>query len=154
MVFKLWWNWVVGTWERLWTFYRFTPRFYFFLNWSWILWLSQSTFMANSMHISEEDVYLCTGNPMPRDIERIASWLLNESFTKANNSQETFPFLLKLFSRLTNNCGFRDFWNENNERFSSCRCGQATSRVNTFFYFHLIISDLFLPPLNTFTADL
>nr|CAD1827217.1 unnamed protein product [Ananas comosus var. bracteatus] len=40
----------------------------------------QSTHMA-SQHITEEAVYLCTGNPMPKDIEQIAYWLLNESFT-------------------------------------------------------------------------
>ncbi|XP_039126729.1 LOW QUALITY PROTEIN: replication factor C subunit 3-like [Dioscorea cayenensis subsp. rotundata] len=40
----------------------------------------QSTHMA-SPHITEEAVYLCTGNPMPKDIEQIAFWLLNESFT-------------------------------------------------------------------------
>ncbi|KAF9608976.1 hypothetical protein IFM89_012315 [Coptis chinensis] len=40
----------------------------------------QSTHMA-SPHITEEAVYLCTGNPMPKDIEQISFWLLNESFT-------------------------------------------------------------------------
>lgn len=40
----------------------------------------QSTHMA-SPHITEEAVYLCTGNPMPKDIEQIAFWLLNEPFT-------------------------------------------------------------------------
>ncbi|KAF5182591.1 Replication factor c subunit [Thalictrum thalictroides] len=39
----------------------------------------QSTHMA-SPHITEEAVYLCTGNPMPKDIEQISHWLLNESF--------------------------------------------------------------------------
>ncbi|XP_010243510.1 PREDICTED: replication factor C subunit 3 [Nelumbo nucifera] len=39
----------------------------------------QSTHMA-SQHITEEAVYLCTGNPMPKDIEQISFWLLNESF--------------------------------------------------------------------------
>ncbi|KAL5982782.1 Subunit of heteropentameric Replication factor C (RF-C) [Asimina triloba] len=39
----------------------------------------QSTQMA-SPHVTEEAVYLCTGNPMPKDIEQISSWLLNESF--------------------------------------------------------------------------
>ncbi|KAK1301345.1 hypothetical protein QJS10_CPB12g01517 [Acorus calamus] len=39
----------------------------------------QSTHMA-SPHVTEEAVYLCTGNPMPKDIEQIAHWLLNESF--------------------------------------------------------------------------
>nr|BAB16439.1 replication factor C 36kDa subunit [Oryza sativa Japonica Group] len=40
----------------------------------------QSTHMA-SKQITEEAVYLCTGNPMPKDIEQIAYWLLNESFS-------------------------------------------------------------------------
>ncbi|KAG8378246.1 hypothetical protein BUALT_Bualt08G0117700 [Buddleja alternifolia] len=40
----------------------------------------QSTHMA-SQQITEEAVYLCTGNPLPKDIEQIAHWLLNESFT-------------------------------------------------------------------------
>ncbi|KAL6525062.1 Subunit of heteropentameric Replication factor C (RF-C) [Orobanche minor] len=39
----------------------------------------QSTHMA-SPQITEETVYLCTGNPLPRDIEQICHWLLNESF--------------------------------------------------------------------------
>ncbi|KAL6512002.1 Subunit of heteropentameric Replication factor C (RF-C) [Orobanche gracilis] len=39
----------------------------------------QSTHMA-SQQITEETVYLCTGNPLPRDIEQICHWLLNESF--------------------------------------------------------------------------
>lgn len=42
----------------------------------------QSTHMA-SPHVTDEAVYLCTGNPMPKDIEQIAYWLLNESFTAA-----------------------------------------------------------------------
>lgn len=40
----------------------------------------QSTHMASPQQITEEAVYLCTGNPMPKDIEQIAYWLLNESF--------------------------------------------------------------------------
>lgn len=39
----------------------------------------QSTHMA-SQQITEEAVYLCTGNPLPKDIEQISYWLLNESF--------------------------------------------------------------------------
>ncbi|KAA8538435.1 hypothetical protein F0562_028019 [Nyssa sinensis] len=39
----------------------------------------QSTHMA-SQQITEEAVYLCTGNPLPKDIEKISYWLLNESF--------------------------------------------------------------------------
>lgn len=40
----------------------------------------QSTHMA-SQHITEEAVYLCTGNPLPKDIEQISFWLLNEPFS-------------------------------------------------------------------------
>ncbi|KAK3013092.1 hypothetical protein RJ639_008153 [Escallonia herrerae] len=40
----------------------------------------QSTHMA-SHQITEEAVYLCTGNPLPKDIEKISYWLLNESYT-------------------------------------------------------------------------
>ncbi|KAG9149170.1 hypothetical protein Leryth_003163 [Lithospermum erythrorhizon] len=40
----------------------------------------QSTHMA-SQEITEEAVYLCTGNPLPSDIELIAHWLLNEQFS-------------------------------------------------------------------------
>ncbi|PHT45442.1 Replication factor C subunit 5 [Capsicum baccatum] len=39
----------------------------------------QSTHMA-SQQITEEAVYLCTGNPLPKDIEQISYWLLNEPF--------------------------------------------------------------------------
>ncbi|KVH95823.1 AAA+ ATPase domain-containing protein, partial [Cynara cardunculus var. scolymus] len=40
----------------------------------------QSTDMA-SQQITEEAVYLCTGNPLPKDIEQISYWLLNEPFS-------------------------------------------------------------------------
>ncbi|CAF2179576.1 unnamed protein product [Brassica rapa subsp. narinosa] len=43
----------------------------------------QSTHMA-SEKITEEDVYLCTGNPLPRDIEQISHWLLNEPFAESH----------------------------------------------------------------------
>ncbi|XP_050365015.1 replication factor C subunit 3 [Argentina anserina] len=42
----------------------------------------QSTHMA-SQKITEDAVYLCTGNPLPKDIEQISHWLLNESFTES-----------------------------------------------------------------------
>ncbi|XVE60298.1 hypothetical protein DITRI_Ditri05aG0117600 [Diplodiscus trichospermus] len=42
----------------------------------------QSTHMA-SQQITEEAVYLCTGNPLPKDIEQISHWLLNESFSES-----------------------------------------------------------------------
>ncbi|GBG66429.1 hypothetical protein CBR_g61472 [Chara braunii] len=37
----------------------------------------------SSPDVTEEAVYLCTGNPMPKDIELICYWLLNESFLDA-----------------------------------------------------------------------
>jgi replication factor C subunit 3/5 len=45
-----------------------------------IVYCGQSTAMA-SAEITEESVYLNTGNPLPRDIENIATTLLNEEFT-------------------------------------------------------------------------
>ncbi|XP_060673590.1 replication factor C subunit 5 [Ziziphus jujuba] len=42
----------------------------------------QSTHMA-SQQITEEEVHLCTGNPLPKDIEQISYWLLNEPFSKS-----------------------------------------------------------------------
>lgn len=47
--------------------------------------LLQSTHMA-SPHITEEAVYLCTGNPLPKDIEQISYWLLNEQFADSFKS--------------------------------------------------------------------
>ncbi|KAJ0635373.1 putative AAA+ ATPase domain, ATPase, AAA-type, core, replication factor C [Helianthus annuus] len=49
----------------------------------------QSTHMA-SQQITEEAVYLCTGNPLPKDIEQISYWLLNEPFS------DSFRMLNKL----------------------------------------------------------
>lgn len=43
----------------------------------------QSTHMA-CPNITEEAVYLCTGSPLPKDVEQMAYWLLNESFAKAS----------------------------------------------------------------------
>ncbi|KAK5786255.1 hypothetical protein PVK06_040888 [Gossypium arboreum] len=48
----------------------------------------QSTHMA-SQKITEEAVYLCTGNPLPKDIEQISYWLLNESFAESFKLYET-----------------------------------------------------------------
>ncbi|CAH9135150.1 unnamed protein product [Cuscuta epithymum] len=42
----------------------------------------QATHMA-SQQITEEAVYLCTGHPLPKDINQIAHWLLNETFTES-----------------------------------------------------------------------
>lgn len=39
----------------------------------------------SSPAIDEKAVYLCTGNPLPSDIEKIAHWLLNEPFTVAHD---------------------------------------------------------------------
>ncbi|TYH30833.1 hypothetical protein ES288_A01G125900v1 [Gossypium darwinii] len=48
----------------------------------------QSTHMA-SQKITEEAVYLCTGNPLPKDIEQISYWLLNESFAERVSETNT-----------------------------------------------------------------
>jgi hypothetical protein len=50
-----------------------------------------------SQQITEESVYLCTGNPMPKDIEQIAFWLLNEPFSTS------FKCILSYQSPLTSN---------------------------------------------------
>mmetsp|Transcript_1549 Transcript_1549/g.3499 ORF Transcript_1549/g.3499 Transcript_1549/m.3499 type:complete len:359 (-) Transcript_1549:587-1663(-) len=42
----------------------------------------QSCHMAFD-EVDEEAVYLCTGNPMPRDIQQVVHWLFNESFNTA-----------------------------------------------------------------------
>lgn len=47
-----------------------------------------------SQQITEEEVYLCTGNPLPRDIEQISYWLLNESFAESYRSTNLITFFL------------------------------------------------------------
>lgn len=34
-------------------------------------------------HVNEENVYLCTGNPLRKDIQQMIDWMLNEDFTTA-----------------------------------------------------------------------
>lgn len=53
----------------------------------------QSTHMA-SQQITEEAVYLCTGNPLPKDIEQISYWLLNEPFAISCKRIPMSPFYL------------------------------------------------------------
>jgi len=36
--------------------------------------------------VNEDNVYLCVGHPLRKDIENILNWMLNESFTTAFNS--------------------------------------------------------------------
>jgi replication factor C subunit 3/5 len=47
-----------------------------------ILNILQATSMAHDI-INETNVYLCTGNPLPKDIEKICHWILNDSFSQA-----------------------------------------------------------------------
>jgi len=47
-----------------------------------ILNILQATSMAYDV-VDEKNVYLCTGNPLPSDIEMVANWLLNETFATA-----------------------------------------------------------------------
>jgi len=42
----------------------------------------QATSMASD-DVSEEAVYTCTGNPLPRDIQQIVEWIMNQSFAEA-----------------------------------------------------------------------
>ena len=35
--------------------------------------------------VDEENVFLCVGHPLRKDIENIVNWMLNESFTTAYN---------------------------------------------------------------------
>lgn len=39
----------------------------------------QSAFMAYS-DIDEHQIYQCTGNPEPKDVQRMMDWFLNEDF--------------------------------------------------------------------------
>ncbi|KAI9914510.1 hypothetical protein PsorP6_007624 [Peronosclerospora sorghi] len=47
-----------------------------------ILNILQATSMAHDV-VNESNVYLCTGNPLPRDIESLTHWLFNETFATA-----------------------------------------------------------------------
>ncbi len=42
----------------------------------------QATSMASD-EISEEAVYTCTGNPLPRDVQQIVEWIMNQNFAEA-----------------------------------------------------------------------
>jgi len=43
----------------------------------------QATAAANDNEITEDAIYLTTGNPLPSDIERMINWLLNEDYNVA-----------------------------------------------------------------------
>ncbi|CAH0522606.1 unnamed protein product [Peronospora belbahrii] len=47
-----------------------------------ILNILQATSMAHDV-VNEANVYMCTGNPLPKDIELVTHWLFNESFATA-----------------------------------------------------------------------
>jgi replication factor C subunit 3/5 len=47
-----------------------------------ILNILQATSMAHDV-VNEANVYMCTGNPLPKDIEAVIHWLFNESFAVA-----------------------------------------------------------------------
>lgn len=36
--------------------------------------------------VDEDNVYLCVGHPLRKDIEHIVTWMLNENFYKAYKS--------------------------------------------------------------------
>ena len=37
--------------------------------------------------VDGRNTYLCTGNPLPEDMEQIANWLFNESFVDCFDSK-------------------------------------------------------------------
>lgn len=39
--------------------------------------------------VNEESVYMCTGNPLPRTVRKIAKWLLNENYQTAYDSMDS-----------------------------------------------------------------
>ena len=47
-----------------------------------ILNILQATAMSYDT-VTETNVYLCTGNPLPSDIKQVMQWLLNSSFQEA-----------------------------------------------------------------------
>jgi len=53
-----------------------------------VLNVLQATHMACSV-VNEENVYSCTGNPLPKDIQNVLQWMLNEDFTQAFNKVRT-----------------------------------------------------------------
>jgi hypothetical protein len=58
------------------------------LGWA-AVWKRDGVAQATSMsadEMTEDAVYSCTGNPLPKDIEQVAHWLLNEKFTDAFES--------------------------------------------------------------------
>ena len=46
--------------------------------------------------VTEENVYTCTGQPLPTDIAMIVEWMLNESYEVAYQSQlfKSSPLIL------------------------------------------------------------
>ena len=48
----------------------------------------QSTSMSHD-EVTEETVYLVTGQPLPNDISKIVEWMLNEDFTTAYQSKHS-----------------------------------------------------------------
>jgi len=52
-----------------------------------------------SKQITEEDVYLCTGNPLPKDIEQISHWLLNKPFDECYKGTISFSETYKSIER-------------------------------------------------------
>jgi len=52
----------------------------------------QATAMAFP-EVTENNVYLCTGNPLPDDMQQIVSWLLNSKFSEALNNIWTLKTL-------------------------------------------------------------
>ena len=42
--------------------------------------------------VTEHNVYLCTGQPLPTDIAKIVEWMLNENFSTAYESKSVSKY--------------------------------------------------------------
>lgn len=80
--------------------------------------------------IGETEIYNCTGNPHPSDIETIVNSMLSDEFTASYQSRYLFCPLLSLSS---NNIGLSsDFKNENRARHGASR----PSHWSLWLYWH------------------
>lgn len=109
-----------------------------------IFWCMQSTHMA-SQQITEEAVHLCTGNPLPKDIEQISHWLFNESFAVSHRSilleykiplcfVVKFLFFKKKFPVFWPLTWSRNFWDEDKKRPGPCGYYKRSNHVSIWVH--------------------
>lgn len=54
--------------------------------------------------VTEDNVYLCCGHPLRKDIENIVRWLLNVGFDTAYNSILVLRLIVELYSGHSGQC--------------------------------------------------